>query len=210
MLIDCAMNNAPVDAKNTTGLHLKFSSWRARGVKNSPFGVRFCEAWRVDWHCWMCFASQGTRTLRLTFLLVSVPPWSLSCWSIPGHNQLFAQKRTTPPPPPTTTTTTDGMWVDAPVTANHWVHSNVCFKRQFSSPVRFFWFTACTQTSGPLVDWVLATPSPVTSNLPLCGVWLLLKTKLLTPPSTGQPTLTWPSHSRKPMNVPIFSNRKSM
>ena len=47
MLIDCAMKNASIDAKNTIGLHLKFSSWKACKVKNSQWCARFCEAWRV-------------------------------------------------------------------------------------------------------------------------------------------------------------------
>ena len=47
MLIDYAMKNASVDAKNTIGLHLKFSSWKACKVKNSHFCARFWEAWRV-------------------------------------------------------------------------------------------------------------------------------------------------------------------
>ena len=48
MLIDCAMKNASVDARNTIGLHLKFSSWKACKVKNSHLCARFWEAWRVD------------------------------------------------------------------------------------------------------------------------------------------------------------------
>ena len=40
--------NASVDAKNTIGLHLKFSSWNACKVKNSHLCACFWEAWRVN------------------------------------------------------------------------------------------------------------------------------------------------------------------
>ena len=52
MLIDCAKKNASVDAKNTTGLHLKFSSWTACKMKNSHFSARFGEAWRDPTWSW--------------------------------------------------------------------------------------------------------------------------------------------------------------
>ena len=37
MLINCTMKNVSVNAKNTIGLHLEFSSWKACKVKNSHF-----------------------------------------------------------------------------------------------------------------------------------------------------------------------------
>ena len=46
MFINCAMKNVSVDAKNTIGLHLKFSSLKSK-VKNSHFCARFWEAWGV-------------------------------------------------------------------------------------------------------------------------------------------------------------------
>ena len=49
MLIDCTVKYASVGAKNTIGLHLKFSGWKACKVKNS-LCARFWEALRVQIH----------------------------------------------------------------------------------------------------------------------------------------------------------------
>ena len=100
MLLDCTMKNASVDAKNTIGLHLKFSSHKSMQSEKQPFCARFWEAWRVK-H--ITHAVLGLVWLFIFHMMTSNGAGLRAPWLYNGGHHIPPGGTQPPYPPPVST-----------------------------------------------------------------------------------------------------------